>query len=143
MSVSPPFGGQSRHAAGRWPSASSEEQHQQEGDFFKEEDMSHENTADDRMQGLSGKDPKKARACQACRQMKIRCEPVDNQDYCKRCAKMNIQCLVSEPARKRQKTAHRVSQLEKKIDALTAALKTRQGQGEEDLGTQADDATQA
>lgn len=70
-------------------------------------------------------DLKRPRACEACRQLKVRCEP-DNDDSsapCKRCAKAKRKCVVTAPTRKRQKkTDSRVSELEKKIDALTATL---------------------
>jgi hypothetical protein len=70
-------------------------------------------------------DPKRPRACEACRGLKVRCEPdPNNQDGpCKRCAKANRNCVVTVPSRKRQKkTDSRVAELEKKIDALTASL---------------------
>lgn len=70
-------------------------------------------------------DLKRPRACDACRQLKVRCEPDDKNPpgSCKRCAKANRKCVVTPPTRKRQKkTDSRVSELEKKIDALTASL---------------------
>ena len=70
-------------------------------------------------------DPKRPRACEACRGLKVRCEPVvDNPDGpCKRCTKANRNCVVTAASRKRQKkTESRVAELEKKIDALTATL---------------------
>lgn len=70
-------------------------------------------------------DLKRPRACDACRQLKVRCEPDDKNPSgsCKRCAKANRRCVVTPPTRKRQKkTDSRVSELEKKIDALTASL---------------------
>ena len=76
-------------------------------------------------------DLKRSRACEACRQLKVRCEPDDNSPTgsCKRCAKANRQCVVTAPSRKRQKkTDSRVAELEKKIDALTASLMARAGQ---------------
>jgi len=76
-------------------------------------------------------DPKKQRACESCRGLKVRCEPdVANPDGpCKRCAKAGRACVVTQPTRKRQKkTDNRVAELEKKIDALTASLQaTRTG----------------
>ena len=75
-------------------------------------------------------DLKRLRACEACRQLKVRCEPEDNgtPGSCKRCAKANRQCVVTVPSRKRQKkTDSRVAELEKKIDALTASLVARGG----------------
>lgn len=80
----------------------------------------------------SGADPKKARACEACRGLKVRCEPVaeDPDGACKRCAKAGRNCIITQPTRKRQKkTDSRVAELEKKIDALTATLSaTKAGQ---------------
>lgn len=73
----------------------------------------------------SGADPKKPRACEACRGLKVRCEPDPNnpEGACKRCAKAGRNCIVTQPTRKRQKkTDSRVAELEKKIDALTASL---------------------
>ncbi|KAK2781655.1 hypothetical protein FQN53_000446 [Emmonsiellopsis sp. PD_33] len=70
-------------------------------------------------------DSKRPRACEACRQLKVRCDPdSENPDGpCKRCAKANRHCVVTQPTRKRQKKADsRVAELEKKIDALTASL---------------------
>lgn len=79
-----------------------------------------------------GADAKKPRACEACRGLKVRCEPdVNNPDgACKRCAKAGRNCIVTQPTRKRQKkTDSRVAELEKKIDALTATLSaTKAGQ---------------
>ena len=75
--------------------------------------------------GNSKKKPRGTHACQACRRMKIRCELLEDRDSCKQCAKVNRECLVTEPRRKRQKTVHRVTELEKKIDALTASLNAK------------------
>lgn len=75
-------------------------------------------------------DLKRPRACEACRQLKVKCEMDDNSPNgsCKRCAKAHRQCIVTLPSRKRQKkTDSRVAELEKKIDALTATLAARGG----------------
>ncbi|TQS38496.1 hypothetical protein Golomagni_00995 [Golovinomyces magnicellulatus] len=74
---------------------------------------------------ISPNELKRSRACEACRGLKVRCEPdlknLDNQ--CKRCAKANRTCIITAPSRKRRKkTDSRVAELEKKIDALTASL---------------------
>ncbi|KAH8815229.1 hypothetical protein F5884DRAFT_817626 [Xylogone sp. PMI_703] len=78
-------------------------------------------------------DPKRPRACEACRGLKVRCEPDPNNTDgpCRRCAKANRNCVVTVPSRKRQKkTDSRVAELEKKIDALTASLQaSRSGAG--------------
>jgi Fungal specific transcription factor domain/Fungal Zn(2)-Cys(6) binuclear cluster domain len=72
--------------------------------------------------GKPSRRPKRARACIACRNMKIRCLPVDGQEACLGCSKVNRECIMPGPARKRQKTVHKVAELEKKINALTDAL---------------------
>ncbi|KAL7946699.1 hypothetical protein V8C42DRAFT_293674 [Trichoderma barbatum] len=74
-------------------------------------------------------DAKKSRACEACRGLKVRCEPdAVEGEPCKRCRKAGRSCIVTVPTRKRQKkTDSRVSELEKKIDALTASLHARAG----------------
>ncbi|GJN83676.1 hypothetical protein PLIIFM63780_007225 [Purpureocillium lilacinum] len=80
----------------------------------------------------SAEEAKKARACEACRGLKVRCEPdPGNEDGpCKRCRKAGRSCVVTAPTRKRQKkTDSRVSELEKKIDALTASLQARAAGG--------------
>ncbi|KAK1145004.1 hypothetical protein N8T08_004719 [Aspergillus melleus] len=76
-------------------------------------------------------DLKRPRACEACRQLKVRCEPDLNNPNgsCKRCAKARRSCVVTVPTRKRQKkTDSRVAELERKIDALTASLQASHGQ---------------
>ncbi|KAJ5658957.1 hypothetical protein N7507_005408 [Penicillium longicatenatum] len=68
---------------------------------------------------------KRPRACEPCRQLKVRCDPdpSDPNGACKRCAKARRQCIVTPPTRKRQKkTDSRVTELERKIDALTATI---------------------
>ena len=63
---------------------------------------------------------KRLRACEACRNLKVRCEPAPNGGPCKRCTKSGKQCTTTAPTRKRQKkTDSRVAELEKRIDALT------------------------
>jgi len=89
---------------------------------------------DDQSPSANPHDPndiKRPRACEACRQLKVKCEPDDNHPTgsCKRCAKANRHCVVTAPSRKRQKkTDSRVAELEKKIDALTASLAARGGE---------------
>ncbi|KAJ5325205.1 uncharacterized protein N7506_008307 [Penicillium brevicompactum] len=68
---------------------------------------------------------KRSRACEPCRQLKVRCDPDPDhpEASCKRCAKARRTCVVTAPTRKRQKkTDNRVAELERKIDALTATL---------------------
>lgn len=74
-------------------------------------------------------DLKRPRACEACRQLKVRCDPEPGHpaDSCKRCAKANRRCIVTAPTRKRQKKSDsRVAELEKRIDSLTASLEASQ-----------------
>lgn len=81
-------------------------------------------------------DLKRPRACEACRQLKVRCEQDDDTPGvpCRRCAKAGRQCVVTVPSRKRQKkTDSRVAELEKKIDALTASLHAQKGQSASDV----------
>lgn len=88
---------------------------------------------DDEADGSGNDKPKRqkrSRACVACRNMKIRCLPVEGQEACSACAKVNRQCIMPGPPRKRQKTVHKVAELEKKINALTDALLAKQQQAE-------------
>ncbi|CAO1605432.1 hypothetical protein XANCAGTX0491_008950 [Xanthoria calcicola] len=78
-------------------------------------------------------DSKRPRACEACRGLKVRCEPDPVKGACRRCAKAGRHCVVTAPSRKRQKkTDSRVAELEKKIDALTASLHATKAQGMSD-----------
>ncbi|KAJ5757206.1 uncharacterized protein N7511_007388 [Penicillium nucicola] len=90
-------------------------------------------------------DAKRARACEPCRQLKVRCDPdPDHPDgSCKRCAKARRTCIVTAPTRKRQKkTDSRVAELERKIDALTATLQTSHATGSLFAGSGAGATTQ-
>ncbi|KAK0728965.1 hypothetical protein B0T21DRAFT_413083 [Apiosordaria backusii] len=78
-----------------------------------------------------GQDPKKPRACESCRGLKVRCDPdpADPDGPCKRCAKAKRECVITQPTRKRaKKTDSRVAELEKKIDMLTASLQATRPQ---------------
>lgn len=80
-------------------------------------------------EGHADAETKRPRACEPCRQLKVRCDanPTQPDGACKRCAKAGRQCIVTAPTRKRQKkTDTRVSELERKIDALTATLQAGQ-----------------
>ena len=71
-------------------------------------------------------DSKRPRACEACRGLKVRCEFDAEAIDCKRCIKAGRQCQVTQPSRKRQKkTDTKVAELEKKIEALNAAIQGR------------------
>ncbi|OQE35172.1 hypothetical protein PENCOP_c014G04006 [Penicillium coprophilum] len=77
-------------------------------------------------------DAKRSRACEPCRQLKVRCDPdpAHPEGSCKRCAKARRTCIVTAPTRKRQKkTDSRVAELERKIDALTATLQASHSTG--------------
>ncbi|KAI4187997.1 MAG: hypothetical protein LQ346_005398 [Caloplaca aetnensis] len=81
-------------------------------------------------------DSKRPRACEACRGLKVRCEPDPVKGTCRRCAKASRACVVTAPSRKRQKkTDSRVAELERKIDALTASLHATKAQA----GSESDD----
>ena len=93
---------------------------QADGSAGPNQTTSHQQHADD------GNDPKRPRACEACRGLKVRCEPDPTKGACRRCAKANRTCVVTAPSRKRQKKAdNRVVELEKKINALEATLQTK------------------
>ena len=71
---------------------------------------------------------KRPRACEACRGLKVRCEPDTGNGPCKRCAKANRNCVITPPSRKRQKkTDSRVAELERKLDALRAEVNAKGG----------------
>ena len=77
-------------------------------------------------------DFKRPRACETCRALKVRCDQDVNHpgQPCTRCAKAQRRCVVTPPSRKRQrKSESKVVELEKKIDALTATLLSKQHSG--------------
>ncbi|EEH48279.2 uncharacterized protein PADG_04363 [Paracoccidioides brasiliensis Pb18] len=81
-------------------------------------------------------DLKRPRACEACRQLKVRCDPhtEDPDGPCKRCARANRRCVVTVRTRKRRKKADgRVAELERKIDALTASLQASKTRNDGDI----------
>ncbi|KAI5356666.1 putative zn(2)-C6 fungal-type DNA-binding domain-containing protein [Septoria linicola] len=81
----------------------------------------------------AGEDPKRPRACEACRGLKVRCDQDPNHPDlpCRRCAKAGRQCVITAPSRKRQKKADsRVAELEKKLDHLTTVLQQQQQGGQ-------------
>ena len=93
--------------------------------------QAHDSLEEDQSPSANPADPndlKRPRACEACRQLKVKCEITEAEASCKRCQKAQRQCIVTAPSRKRQKkTDSRVAELEKKIDALTATLAARGG----------------
>lgn len=97
-----------------------------------QEDIQAEQTADSGDPHDALADLKRPRACEPCRQLKVRCDPDPNHPdgSCKRCAKARRTCVVTAPTRKRQKkTDSRVTELERKIDALTASLQMSHSSG--------------
>nr|POE92366.1 transcriptional regulator war1 [Quercus suber] len=107
------------------PGKSGEHDGLQDGDH--QYAVGHESPVQDEGQGTE--DPKRPRACEACRGLKVRCDqdPAHPDIPCKRCAKAGRQCIITQPSRKRQKKADsRVAELEKKLDALTAVLHQQQ-----------------
>ena len=75
-------------------------------------------------------DTKRPRACEACRGLKVKCDPDAVKGTCRRCAKAGRPCIVTAPSRKRQKkTDNRVAELEKKINALEATLHATKCEG--------------
>ncbi|KAL8798040.1 MAG: hypothetical protein Q9182_007008 [Xanthomendoza sp. 2 TL-2023] len=89
----------------------------------------HPDTTASQQADQSTPDSKRPRACEACRGLKVRCEPDPVKGTCRRCAKAGRHCVVTAPSRKRQKkTDSRVAELEKKIDALTASLHATKAQ---------------
>lgn len=73
----------------------------------------------------SHEDPKRPRACDSCRNLKVKCElPEDRPDLpCRRCAKTGRECHITPPTRKRQKKeASRVAELEKRLEELTSTV---------------------
>ena len=108
------------------PSAQQSNQTSPEGTYAQETNAGSPDVGD-----RDGDDPKRPRACEACRGLKVRCDqdPEHPEIPCKRCAKAGRQCIITQPSRKRQKKADsRVAELEKKLDALTAALHHSQQQ---------------
>lgn len=85
---------------------------------------SHENLFAATQPGDGGPvDSKRPRACEACRGLKVKCDPDPIKGTCRRCAKAGRPCIVTAPSRKRQKkTDSRVAELEKKINGLEAIL---------------------
>jgi len=82
-------------------------------------------------------DSKRARACEACRNLKVKCEPALEGGQCKRCVKAGRNCVTSAPSRKRQKkTDSRVADLEKRIDDLQRQMKSAKAENasESDVG---------
>ncbi|KAL9946615.1 hypothetical protein ACHAQF_006326 [Verticillium nonalfalfae] len=74
-----------------------------------------------------GQSVQRARACDSCRGLKVRCISNDSHGPCLRCRKATRVCVTTVPpagSRKmRKKTVSRVTELEKKIDLLTASLR--------------------
>lgn len=77
----------------------------------------------------AAEEAKRPRACEACRGLKVRCEMVE-EGPCRRCKKAGRRCVVTIRSRggeRQKKTDTRVSELERKIDALAASLHAKGG----------------
>lgn len=62
---------------------------------------------------------KRPRACDYCRQLKVRCDRYEAHETCKRCAKASRQCVTSPPTRKRtRKNDDRYTVLQQQIQML-------------------------
>ena len=89
-------------------------------------------TISQQVKGDKNESTKRPRSCEACRALKVRCERDPSSNLpCKRCAKADRKCILTEPSHKRRKkTDSKVAELEKKIDALQASLiAAREGNG--------------
>jgi len=85
-------------------------------------------------------DSKRTRACEACRNLKVKCEPIPEGGRCKRCAKAGRNCVTSAPSRKRQKkTDSRVADLEKRIDDLQRQMKSAKADNASESDDDGDD----
>ena len=66
------------------------------------------------------------RACKACRSLKVRCLPSDQEGVCQKCLKSGADCVFEEqkPRRKRDKpdSRARVTALERKLDEVIAQV---------------------
>ncbi|KAH8701595.1 hypothetical protein BGW36DRAFT_371154 [Talaromyces proteolyticus] len=70
--------------------------------------------------------PYRSRACDACRALKVRCEPHPNPavEPCHKCANLGRTCVITPRNRKRKKrTDTRVAELEARIDVLVNSLR--------------------
>ncbi|KAI9705231.1 MAG: hypothetical protein M1820_005229 [Bogoriella megaspora] len=117
------------HPTGGTLGSTATERKDEEEEHYEDSPAGHGN--DQSPSGDNANDPKRPRACEACRSLKVRCDQDSaNPDQpCKRCAKAGRQCVITAPSRKRQRKADsRVAELEKKLDALTAHMQA-QGQG--------------
>ena len=65
--------------------------------------------------GPNDEETKRSRACEACRGLKVRCEPDPDDGPCKRCKKAGRKCIVTMPTRKppERKTDSRVGRIGK------------------------------
>jgi hypothetical protein len=74
-------------------------------------------------------DQKRARACEACRGLKVKCE-LDSEHPerpCRRCVKSQRNCVITQPTRKRQKkTDNRVAELEGQMKELHGVIRELQ-----------------
>lgn len=78
---------------------------------------------------MGPKVPRQQRACETCRQLKIRCifDPKSPTNSCIKCTKLNQSCTIRPYYRKKRtkKADSRVADLERKMEALTASLEAQ------------------
>ncbi|ODQ65160.1 hypothetical protein NADFUDRAFT_66263 [Nadsonia fulvescens var. elongata DSM 6958] len=74
----------------------------------------------------NGPEIKRTRACDNCRALKVKCVPSDLNNLlgcCVRCQKSKKECIFKlGPRKRRRRTDMRVSELEKRLEVLTATL---------------------
>lgn len=66
--------------------------------------------------------PLKRRACEVCRKLKVQCTFNSNEASCSRCLKSNKACIVTGRRRRHVVGNSAVTELERKINALSASL---------------------
>lgn len=80
-------------------------------------------------------DPRRAKACNHCRMLKVRCipsNPNDPSQPCVRCSKGKRECVFHVgPWKRSRRTDSRVAALERKLEVVTAALNGQQVSPEE------------
>ncbi|KAI1777168.1 hypothetical protein F4818DRAFT_340095 [Hypoxylon cercidicola] len=77
--------------------------------------------------------PKRIRACIACRNMKIKCISVTGSNICEACLRFSRPCQDPGPPKARMKTSQKFTELEKRIDALTSALDAERRRSQQSL----------
>ena len=94
------------------------------GLFWSSTHANHHHFLSRNLQTSGGEIRKRPRACDSCRQLKVACK-LDEGQPCKRCKKANRTCIITPPARTRKRKgpdSNRISELERKVEQLTAQL---------------------